>query len=101
MTKRLDYSEKRDFVRMHVKCTVDYRVAEEGESRLAEGHNLSAGGVQFETDQMLPEGTQLEITISPEQKLTPPLEATAEVVRAEPSPDGRHLISCRFQKVKS
>ncbi len=101
MTMRLDYNEKRDFTRMEVECVVDYTLSGESEVRQAAGHNLSAGGVCFETEQEVAAGTLLEISISPQQKLTPPLEATAEVVRVEPSADGRCIVSCRFQQIKS
>ncbi len=101
MTMRFEYSEKRDFTRMDVECVVNYRRSGESEMRQAVGHNLSAGGVQFETEEEIAVGAQLEIVISPQKNLTPPLEATAEVVRVEPSADGRCIISCRFQQIKS
>ncbi len=101
MTMRLDYKEKRNFTRMKVECIVDYILHGETEAQQAAGHNLSAGGVRFETEQEIATGTLLEIVISPQQKLTPPLEASAEVVRVEPSADGKYIISCRFHQLKS
>jgi len=101
MTMRMDYSEKRDFVRMGVECVVDYKLHGATEVQQAAGHNLSAGGVCFEAEQELPVGTLLEIVISPQQKLTPPLEASAEVVRAEPSANSKYMVSCQFQQLRN
>ncbi len=101
MTMRLDYKEKRNFTRMDVECIVDYKLQGTTEMQQAAGHNLSAGGVRFETDQEIVMGTVLEIVISPQQKLTPPLEATAEVVRVESSADGKCIVSCQFHQLKS
>ncbi len=100
MSMRLDYNEKRSFNRMQVDCVVQYRLSDGGEMRQAKGQNLSGGGVQFETGEEIAVGTPLEIVISPEQKLTPPLEAEAEVVRVAPSADGGYIVSCRFRQVK-
>ena len=100
MSMRLDYSEKRSFNRMQVDCVVEYRLPGADRMAQARGQNLSAGGVQFETGEEISVGTPLEIVISPEQKLTPPLEAVAEVVRVVPSGDGGYIVSCRFQQMK-
>ncbi len=100
MSMRLDYNEKRRFNRMQVDCVVEYRLPDGGEMRQAKGQNLSAGGVQFEAEREIALGTQLEIIISPEQKLTPPLEAVAEVVRVSPSPNGGYIVSCCFQQMR-
>ncbi|HHS84092.1 MAG TPA: PilZ domain-containing protein [Gammaproteobacteria bacterium] len=101
MTMRLDYKEKRNFTRMDVECVVDYKVPGATEMQQAAGHDLSAGGVRFETEQEIAVGTLLEIVISPQQQLTPPLEATAEVVRVDSSTDGKCFVSCQFHQLKS
>ena len=100
MSMRLDYSEKRSFNRMQVDCVVEYRLPGGENMRQARGQNLSAGGVQFATEEEIAVGTPVEIVISPEQKLTPPLEAMAEVVRVIPSSEGGYIVSCRFQQMK-
>ncbi len=100
MTMRLDYSEKRDFTRMEVEFMLDFRLPGAEEMQQATGRDLSGGGVRFETPREMEPGTRLEIVISPQQKLTPPLEATAEVVRVEPAGEGCWMVSCRFLEIK-
>ncbi len=101
MTMRLDYKEKRNFTRMEVECVVDYKLQGATEMQQAAGHNLSAGGVRFETEKEIAMETLLEIVISPQQKLTPPLEAVAEVVRVERSANDKYIISCQFHQLKN
>ena len=83
------YDEKRDFVRVTVDCEVGLQPASGGQQFMANGKNLSAGGVLFHTDEQLQPGDQLEMHIEAHQALLSVLDATIEVVRVQSIGDGR------------
>ena len=87
---RRSYEEKRNFIRVPVECEVALESARNGEHFSAAGKDLSAGGVLFHTEQLLEPGEQLELHIEARQALFSVLDATIEVVRVEPLPDGLH-----------
>ena len=82
MLFRGDFTEKRDFFRMEVGCEMQFRL--QGETTLHPGtvRDLSASGLSFVCRQPLQEGSEIEVVISPEKAIVPPLNARAEVVRA-------------------
>jgi len=85
------YDEKRDFVRVTVDCEVGLQSVSGDRQFMANGKNLSAGGVLFHTDEQLQPGDQLEMHIEAHQALFSVLDATIEVVRVQPAGDGRTL----------
>ena len=83
------YEEKRDFVRVAVDCEVGLQPVNGGHPFMANGKNLSAGGVLFHTEEQLQPGDQLEMHIEAHQALFSVLDATIEVVRVQSVGDGR------------
>lgn len=85
MSRSRDYEEKRDFFRMMADCKLSFKVA--GTSKVMEGKciNLSAGGVLFLTRENLAEGSDIELNITPDKPIVPPLNAIVEVVRSSPT----------------
>lgn len=81
MLYRGDYSEKRDFMRMEVGCAMQFRIYGDGDMYQATVRDLSASGLGFVSQQGVLEGATLELIVSPEKAITPPLHARAEVVR--------------------
>jgi len=77
------YEEKRDFIRVPVKCVVDLQHAGNGSRFQGSGRNLSACGVLFHTDEPLKPGDRLEMHIESSQGLNSVLDASIEVVRVE------------------
>jgi hypothetical protein len=77
------YSEKRDFVRVSVECTVSIREA--GGEQVDKGTctSLSGKGLMFLCDRQYPIGTILEVSVVPDKAVVPPLDALVEVVRSE------------------
>ncbi|MBC8210895.1 MAG: PilZ domain-containing protein [Gammaproteobacteria bacterium] len=77
----IDYSEKRDFQRMQMDCSMQFSVA--GDEKKWQAHiiNLSATGVLFIAEIALPEGSRASIYLSPVHTITPPLCADIEVIR--------------------
>ena len=79
----IDYSEKRDFIRMPVQCPVSYRETADGTEETAELLDLSASGVRFVSQRAFDAGTRLHLRVRPERTITPPLEAEIAVLRCD------------------
>lgn len=78
-----DYSEKRNFFRMNLDCTMQYSVNDSGEKKNGVVKNLSGDGISLVVDQQLKPGTEIQVSISPENPITPPLDITVEVLRCD------------------
>lgn len=78
-----DYSEKRNFFRMNLDCTMEYSVNGSGEKKSGVVKNLSADGVSLLITQKLDPGTEIQMSITPENPITPPLDVTVEVLRCD------------------
>lgn len=76
-----EFDEKRDFIRISVDCDLTYKAPDADEVEYGRAKNLSGRGMMFIADHAIPVDSQLEVTISPEQSLTPPLHALVKVVR--------------------
>jgi hypothetical protein len=87
-----DYSEKRNFFRMNLDCNMEYTVNGSGEIRCGLMKNLSGDGIQFVADQAIDAGAELNIAITPENTVTPPLNVTVEVLRCDPAEDGNGYL---------
>lgn len=74
---------RREYHRTQTDCPVLFRMA--GDEALLEGlcHNLSTGGIAFSCEQALTAGSKLDIFITPEVAIVPPLDASVEVLRVE------------------
>jgi len=88
-----DYEEKRDFIRVAVECEVSLESSAGGRRFVADGKNLSAGGVLLHTQEVLRPGDRLEMHIETRQVLLSVLDATIEVVRVEVLDDGRRYAA--------
>lgn len=97
----LDHSEKRDFIRMTVDCQVSYHEVGGAEEHIGNTKNLSGKGILFLAEKEIPIGTTLEVNVSPNNDVTPALDATAEVVRIEIIEPGRYEIGCLIKELKS
>ena len=85
----IDYAEKRGYIRMPVQCPLTVR-DRRGDRMPAETRlmDLSASGIRFFSPQSLDEGDRLQITVSPKNPITPPLEAEVAVVRCQEIDNG-------------
>lgn len=93
------FAEKRDFIRMTVDCSMSYRAIGAGDNRTGRCINLSAKGVLFSAPETLPLGTELKIKIEPQVKISPPLSATAEVVRVEKAGAGDYRVAAAITAI--
>lgn len=79
----LDYSEKRNFFRMNIDCSMEYTVNGSGAKKCGTVKNLSGDGILFMADQAMKPGTEIHVSITPENTVTPPLNVTVEILRCD------------------
>ena len=96
----IEYAEKRDFLRMPIDCELSF--AETGSSKQHVGNviNLSSKGILFTSSSKFTPGTKLDITLTPSNSLTPPMEATVEVMRVVNN-DVLFEVACEIKDIKS
>lgn len=94
-----DYSEKRDFQRMSLDSLLEYQMFNEKEVYQAKVMNLSATGLFFITTQSIPLGVQLNIKITPEKNVTPPMSAEVRVTRCDKHSDGDFHVAGEITKI--
>ena len=95
----VDSSDTRDFIRVSVECELVFKKTGDDAVYTTKTRDLSASGVSFFTDQQLSVGDELEVNIKPANKLTPPLYAIAEVIRAElVTPPPTYEIACHIKE---
>jgi len=88
-----DYSEKRDFFRMNMDCTVEYSINGSGDKHQGLMKNLSGDGLLFLVDHEMTPGTEVSISITPENTVTPPLEVVVEVLRCHAAEDEKYEVA--------
>ena len=93
------YAEKRDFLRMPIDCALHF--VQRGGSELYEGIviNLSSKGILFTSIHKFDEGAVLEITLTPSNSLTPPMEASVVVSRVSNN-DAVFEIACEIEEIR-
>lgn len=84
----IDYSEKRRFIRIPMHCPVAIREMHGARDEIGELIDLSANGVRFHSPRAHDAGARLQLHLTPEYPLTPPLEAELSVVRCHEIGDG-------------
>lgn len=87
-----EYAEKRDFFRMNMDCTMEYSINGSGIKECGTIKDLSGDGVSFLANQEVSPGTEVSISITPENTVTPPLNVKIEVLRCDPE-GGNYLIA--------
>ncbi len=100
----IEYSEKRDFLRMPLDCELDYQLEGDSERHRGQVRNLSAGGLLFVAPQELATDQRLLVTLTPVNTITPPMSANARVLRCdevETESDGERswLIACEIEQI--
>jgi hypothetical protein len=88
-----DYSEKRDFQRMALDCSLEYTTADDGKTYQGKVQNLSAKGILFQGDKEIALGVQIRITVSPVHDITPPMVADVSVTRCDKHDDGIYHVA--------
>lgn len=96
----IDYAEKRDFLRMPIDCELSF--SESGSSKQHQGNviNLSSKGILFTSSNEFEAGRKLDITLTPSNSITPPMEATVVVMRVVNN-DVLFEIACEIEDIKN
>ncbi len=96
----IDYAEKRDFLRMPIDCELSFSVS--GSSKQYQGNviNLSSKGILFTSSTEFEAGKKLDITLTPSNSITPPMEATVMVMRVVNN-DVLFEIACEIEGIKN
>ncbi len=93
------YSEKRDFIRMKISAPLNAKLSMESDSIDGLCRDLSGGGMQVETKQMLEVGTELEVEVSSGHGHAPTLKAKARVVRTAPSDNNGYSLGLEITQM--
>jgi len=96
------YDEKRDFQRMAIECVMTYRCEADDKSGEGTVKNLSAKGLLLELEDEFPAKTELLVTLTPVNSITPPMEAKASVIRSIPvegSVPIKFEVACEIIKI--
>ena len=95
----IEYTEKRDFIRMKTDSKISFQA--QGSNDVFEGEciNLSANGVLFTSKQMFAPGTEIDINITPQYSVVQPLNATIEVIRSQVQNNGDFTIAGKIKEM--
>lgn len=93
-----DYSEKRNFFRMNIDCSAEYTINGSGNQKSGVVSDLSGDGISIIADQKVAPGTEIRVSIQPENNVTPPLDVVMEVVRCEQQSPQSYLLAGNITK---
>lgn len=94
----MDYSEKRDFIRMRVEA--DISLIHQGQVIAAVCLDLSSSGMQVQAPRPFTVGDQLEVRIDSDHPALKGLEASTEVVWIADQPEGQQKLGLRILSMK-
>ncbi len=97
----LTNDEKRDYIRMDVDCEITYKLANTDDIKTGRCTTLSGAGVSFIADQAFEPGLAMEISIIPQNALTPPMTAFIEVVRNSKRDGNQYEIAASIKSIKA
>lgn len=97
----LEYDEKRNYIRMEVDCDMTYKLADSDEIFQGRCSSISGAGVSFIAEQFFAPGKAMEINITPQSFVTPPMTAFIEIVRSAKRDDGRYEIAASIKSIKT
>jgi len=96
----LDHAESRTFIRMDVSCKMTYKFPDSEQEFAGECLNLSGSGILFSADRALDSGVALEVTIAPENSLTPPMKSYVEVIRSKEIEPGVFEVATEIKGIR-
>jgi hypothetical protein len=96
----IEYSEKRDFLRMPIDCELSFSEADSGKRHHGKVINLSSKGILFTSSKSFEIGTRLDIVLTPSNSITPPMQARVTVSRVVAG-EVLYDIACEIEDVKS
>lgn len=99
MADARDYSERRDFIRMFIDATVNFRLPGNPELHSGKSRNLSGSGLLFSSPMELQPDQLIEFKLGSAQSKVAPLEGEARVVRAKPGEAGCYEIAAEITRL--
>ncbi len=96
----LDNSESRQFIRMDVSCAMTYKFPDSEQLLVGQCVNLSGSGILFTSEKAIDSGIALEVTIAPDNLLTPPMKAYVEVIRSKAIEPGLYEVATEIKGIK-
>jgi hypothetical protein len=93
----IKYAEKRDFLRMPIDCEMYF--LQRGDDTRYQGHviNLSSKGILFTSQMIVVESAALEITLTPGNAESSPMEFSAVVTRVSDN-ESIFEIACEIEE---
>lgn len=88
-----NHHDKRKYRRIDAHGRLSYRPVNGVQAHPAYCRNISGNGLLFHGPIAVTVGHALEITLSPDNHPTPPLDAFVEVTRCEPHDDGFEIAA--------
>lgn len=96
----IDYDEKRNFMRMTMNCDLSFKPADSDQQHQGRCTSLSHTGISFIADHSLEVGNSLQISVTPENAITPPMTAFIEIVRCSKRQEGDYEIAGSIKSIK-
>ena len=93
-----DYDEKRTFYRMTLDSPMTFKVAGEEQAHHGVAKDLSAIGMLIVSEYDAPAGAAVEVSMSTENSLVPPLRARGEILRVKPLNGASYEIAVRIDE---
>jgi hypothetical protein len=78
---------------MNLDCGAEYTINGSGTRKTGIVSDLSGDGISIIIDQAVEPGTEVRVSIQPENQVTPPLDVTMEVVRCEQKDADSYLLA--------
>lgn len=95
------HDDKRSFRRVSLDAPATINIPGQDAPLTAVVKDLSAGGALLWVDSEVPVDTELELTVTPSNPITPSMTAKVKVVRCSPRDDGGEgfALACQMQEV--
>jgi len=78
---------------MNLECKAEYTINGSGQFKAGLVSDLSGDGISIIADQSVEPGTEVRISIKPENDITPALDVVMEVIRCEQQDPEHYLVA--------
>lgn len=93
------YDEKRNFIRMKVNTPAQITLENENKTHVGVCNDLSSGGMQLTTNELLPLNSELLITVASKHGHSPTLKARCRVARVEQGPKDQCILGVEISEL--
>ncbi len=95
----LQYSEKRDFIRMKINTPAEVHVEQDGTVTQGVCNDLSGSGMLLTVKDSLPVEIELLVTVGSDQDKGPSLRARCTIARSQQAADNQCLLGLEMQEI--